>query len=108
MFFVLVPFRPADPPLVAGGILGDFATPTVAQDYVIFLIFDGITSRRPLRCSGGATLSFAFPSTRFRPATPLPGDMAVVSIDVFYPLRIGLRSLLLGVPCRLRSLAVQR
>ena len=37
-FFV----RPTDPPLGAGGALSNFATPTVAQDYVIFLLFGGI------------------------------------------------------------------
>ena len=47
MFFVLVIFRPADPPLSAGGVLGNFATPTVAQDDVIFLLFGGIISPRP-------------------------------------------------------------
>ena len=42
--------------------------------------------------------------------TPLPGDMAVVFLDVFFcPLRTGLLSFpfYFGVPCRLRSLAVQ-
>ena len=35
--------RPADPPpLGRGDALGNFATPTVAQDYVIFLLFGGI------------------------------------------------------------------
>ena len=37
-FFFVLP----TPPLGAGGALGNFTTPTVAQDYVIFLLFGGI------------------------------------------------------------------
>ena len=37
-FFVL----PTPPPIGVGGALGDFATPTVAQDYVMFFLFGGI------------------------------------------------------------------
>ena len=85
MFRARFLFRHADPPpLGAGGVLGIFATPTVAQGSMIyFLLFGGTISPRPPRCGGGAIWYFAFPSTRFCPAPHLPGDMAVFFIDVF-------------------------
>ena len=43
-FFFILPTLP----LGAGGALGNFVTPTVAQDYVIFLLFGGgIIQPRP-------------------------------------------------------------
>ena len=49
MFFVFVSFSPCRlTPLGAGGVLPNFATLTLAQDYVIFLLFGGIMSPRPL------------------------------------------------------------
>ena len=42
MFLVLVSFSSCRPPPSGrGGALGNFATPTVAQDYVILLISGG-------------------------------------------------------------------
>ena len=113
-FFFVLP----TPPIGTGGVLGNFATPTVVQDYsyevrmcFFFSPFRWYNfASTPLAAIVALLWAFAFPSTRFRSALPLPGDMAVFFIDVFSPLRIGLLSLLflLGVPCRLRNLAVQR
>ena len=91
MFRVRFLFRPADPPLGAWGVLGNFATPNVAQDYVCSLpSFSMVQSRlAPPRCGEGVTLGFRFSVNTFAPRPPLPGDMVVVFIAVFSPLRIG-------------------
>ena len=84
--------RPA-PPLGAGGVLGNFATPTVAQDYAIFLLFGGIISPRPPSLRWWRYFGFSlFRRHVFAPSPRFSGDMAVISVDVFSPLRIGLLS----------------
>ena len=81
-------FRPADPP-PRGGAFWVMLPRFVAQDYAFFLFFRGMISPRPRLAAVVALLwVFAFPSKRFRPASPLPCDMAVVFIDVFSLFRI--------------------
>ena len=66
-------FRPADPsPIGAGGVLGILATPTVAQDCVtLFSPFRWYNfASPPLAAFVALRQFFAFPSTRFRPASP--------------------------------------
>ena len=110
--FVLVSFSSCRPtPFVAGVVLGDFAAPTVAQDYVIFLLFGGIISPRPPSLRWWRYFGFSFFHRHvFAPPPSFPGDMAMVFIDVFFSVmdRPPCFPFLLGVPCRLRSLAVQR
>ena len=83
-------FRPAEPPRGAGGALGNFATPTVAQDYVIFLLFGGWPRPPSLRWWRYFGFSIFRRHVSSRPS--LPGDMAVGFIGDFSPLRIGFLS----------------
>ena len=82
MFFVFVSFSSCRPPPPgAGGVLGNFATPTVAQDYVIFLLFGGTILPRPPLLWKWHYFGFSL----FR---------RHVFIGVFSPLRLGLLSFL--------------
>ena len=94
MFFFHVRFYfvlPTPPP--RGGAFWVMLPRFVAQNYAFFLFFRGMISPRPRLAAVVELLwVFAFPSKRFRPASPLPCDMAVVFIDVFSPFRIGLPS----------------
>ena len=83
-------FRPVDPPPRGRGVLGNFATPTVPQDYVIFLLFGGVISPRPPSPRWWRYFGFSLFRRHVFAPLPLPIDMAVVFIDVFSPFRIGL------------------
>ena len=75
---------PIPPTLGAGGNLGIFATPAVAQDCLTFFSpfrWYNFASPPP-RYGCGATLVFVFLRHVFAPA-PLSGAMAVVFLDVF-------------------------
>ena len=66
-------FRPASsPPLGTGGVLGIFATPTVAQDCVLLFSPFGlyIFASPPLAVVVALIQFFTFWPTRFRPAPP--------------------------------------
>ena len=81
------------PPLGAGGILGNFATPTVALHYVIFLIVGGINSPRLPSLRWWRYFGFSlFRRHVFAPPSPCQVTWRWFSVTFFSRFRIGLRS----------------
>ena len=112
LFFVL-PIPPRPRSLRAGRDLGTLNTLTVARDAVSFLFspFGWYCFALPPLVKVVALLRFSdFSSTPFRRASPILGDVAVVSLDVLLSLtdRPPFFPFILGVPCQRRNLAAQR
>ena len=80
-------FRPADPlPIGAGGVLGIFPTPNVAQDYVTFFVYPfrwyNFASPAPLAKVVALLRCLLFCRHVFAPP-PLSDDVAVIFLDIF-------------------------
>ena len=86
MFFAFVSFTSCRTPPPSGpGAFWDFVP--LGMWHRIVLLFFSFSAVQFLLAPLAAVVAllwvFVFPPTRFRPAPPLPGDMAVVFLDVF-------------------------
>ena len=90
-FSCLFFFLPADPPRRGGGRSRSFCHAYCGNGLCDFSPFRGYNFASPHVAAVVAIFSVLdFPLTRFRsppPVPPLPGDMAVVFVDVFFPFR---------------------
>lgn len=96
----------------AGGDLGNSVTHTVALDCLTFCVLssgDPLSTRPPRKGSGCSSFVFRIFAATYSPHTPLLTIRRWFSWTVFLPRKASFVSFVfLGVPYRLRRLAVQR